>query len=897
MRKYFAALVLVLVAAAGLPLASVAAANAPDAPVITSIETRNRIAILTWDDVDGAVGYNIYRNGHMLETIPVGEMPYDDINAAGIYTYEVSAFDADNDESQRSEKVEADTTKATVWQMPEDEPPVVEEPVTEEAIVVEPDEEPVAEEPVTEEPVVEEPIAVEPAAERVTKEPDLSTTPKILTVETHKGLAEFTWDSIPGAVKYKIYRNGRNIETIPASEIPYDDRNAPGLYTYEISSIDDDGHESAKSDKVDVDTTQHTVWRNGITGVPDSHSVQKEPNAEDLGVEDPVVEDPVAEDPVVEETPAEEAPVDEAPAHEVSENVEPTIAPEPPVDTQDVEPTIALELPEDDVEPTIAPEPPAEVEPAKAALEAPVLSAQGGVGETVLSWDAVASATGYNIYRNNAYLTTTKVAGNTDRTRPGTYTYYVTAFDDSKTDFPKSNAVEATVVSEPVAVPDATVETAQFAATQTAVASKEADSQSRSAAGLTFGSRFIDRPTKPVIIDRPVETFVAADLRAPRLNVRSRASRNLLEWDKQPGAVKYNVYRFNQYVTTVTDNVWHDPNMGLGSYYVTAIDKDGNISTKSNLEVEVAKRPAVVAFGDSFISGEGGRWKGNGNGAINRGTGHYSGGSCHRTSDSPISYVNAAGVDEINIACSGAKASGMWDQVNQLRTIADERRVDMVLISAGGNDLGFEELLTYCIDRFFRKWSHSCAKKRTPWVDHHLPTTVEPAVNRLIDQVQAVLADQPNARIVIQSYPSPLPAANRKNAFERLDAGCPFRSKDMKWAEGHVSQSFDAKLKEIADKQGVAFLSMADAFDGKEVCSRGVTVGSNPASAEWVRKGSIETTRAVESFHPNFFGQQAMGTCISRMFNYHSFSTNVKGQYKCTNQGGLPTQMTLARLR
>ena len=78
--------------------------------------------------------------------------------------------------------------------------------------------------------------------------------------------------------------------------------------------------------------------------------------------------------------------------------------------------------------------------------------------------------------------------------------------------------------------------------------------------------------------------------------------------------------------------------------------------------------PTVVSVGDSYISGEGGRWAGNTNGSSNNtdalgSTAYYDNASntgevinrCHRSKAAEI--IIGGGVNSKNLACSGAKVA------------------------------------------------------------------------------------------------------------------------------------------------------------------------------------------------------------------------------------------------
>ena len=96
-----------------------------------------------------------------------------------------------------------------------------------------------------------------------------------------------------------------------------------------------------------------------------------------------------------------------------------------------------------------------------------------------------------------------------------------------------------------------------------------------------------------------------------------------------------------------------------------------------------AARPtAIVSMGDSFISGEGGRWLGNGSepfgtrsgtdraafgcGVLGceydpaRVYGASEANDCHRSDVAPIQSAPIAVEEKVNLACSGAKARDLW---------------------------------------------------------------------------------------------------------------------------------------------------------------------------------------------------------------------------------------------
>ena len=156
-------------------------------------------------------------------------------------------------------------------------------------------------------------------------------------------------------------------------------------------------------------------------------------------------------------------------------------------------------------------------------------------------------------------------------------------------------------------------------------------------------------------------------------------------------------------------------------------------------------------------------------------------------------------------------------------------------------------------------------------------------------------------RLVLQSYPSRA-AENRypeAGVGRFLVGGCPFYDSDSNWARDSLVALLDQKLREVALAAGVQFLSLRDAFQGREVCSKTTALvdTANPPSpirSEWARAigaASILQGQGIdEEAHPNAFGQGALGRCLTLLF------ARPTGSWACRNTSGRgPEAMSLAR--
>ena len=309
------------------------------------------------------------------------------------------------------------------------------------------------------------------------------------------------------------------------------------------------------------------------------------------------------------------------------------------------------------------------------------------------------------------------------------------------------------------------------------------------------------------------------------------------------------MYRNNQYVETVNKGTWFRDNATPGTtndYYVVSFTSGGaSYSARSEEVTGRALQSAVISIGDSFISGEAGYHIGNRN-SINRPQAYEAGTNtdtnlCHRSDVAPIRSAAIPNVATFNIACSGALSNqalvtGRYNepsQISQLRNIGRNYHFDMIAISIGGNDMGFPQLVEDCIGYYFRPGS--CKANRGDATHQKVETVMKDAVERTIRAVQTELdrLDQHETRIVLQSYPSPIGASPRwSDPGSKIAHGCPFQGKDLRWVDNELVPLIDEVYEDIANDLNVEFLSLSDAFDGKQVCSVGVTsVGTAMAAS------------------------------------------------------------------
>jgi lysophospholipase L1-like esterase len=334
---------------------------------------------------------------------------------------------------------------------------------------------------------------------------------------------------------------------------------------------------------------------------------------------------------------------------------------------------------------------------------------------------------------------------------------------------------------------------------------------------------------------------------------------------------------------------------------------------------------AIVSLGDSFISGEGGRWLGNGSEPFGtrsgtdraafgcdgwvceydpaRVYGDSEENGCHRSDVAPIRSAPVAVAEKVNLACSGARVANVWPaslggrwhfgeapQVDQLAALARRDDVRMVVLTVGANDVGFGELVAGCA----LSWARSsvaepalCRDGAQADVEAALPQ-LRRGLRKALRGVREALEEagyrRSDYRLLTMGYASPFPAGRwiryPEDGWSRLnEGGCPVWDADADWAAGEGTDSIVAAMHAAAAAAGAEFLDLRHALDGHQLCDRRSRrvgpEGPSPASAEWVRRLAFVQGSSRESLHPDAYGQRAIGACIGLVY------ASPRGDYDC----------------
>lgn len=333
------------------------------------------------------------------------------------------------------------------------------------------------------------------------------------------------------------------------------------------------------------------------------------------------------------------------------------------------------------------------------------------------------------------------------------------------------------------------------------------------------------------------------------------------------------------------------------------------------------RKPIAISIGDSFISGEGGRFAGNtyskmkSDGANDKGQhnlgwevyrnqtgGEATGDSvrCHRSTSAEIHAAAAAfGWHAVNLACSGAVTHdvlhdgyrGEKSQLNQLKDYAQNpnNEIKTIVVSIGGNDLGFSDILTEAtqVAEYHDAKKEQIFEKKMVHREQY-----RKAITATLDAITDVMRGAGYAdgsyKFVDQSYPSLFAGSNNRYKTTSLmdsvyeeSPGVPMSNATVDHSRAYMVPEIAKLIKESRDyakNKHIQFLDLSNAFAGHEISSKDTKMMVNtkqrpeartaewavPINSNFIAGSKLDTQRQQESYHPNFYGQQAMGTCLVR---------------------------------
>jgi hypothetical protein len=345
--------------------------------------------------------------------------------------------------------------------------------------------------------------------------------------------------------------------------------------------------------------------------------------------------------------------------------------------------------------------------------------------------------------------------------------------------------------------------------------------------------------------------------------------------------------------------------------------------------------PYVVTVGDSYISGEAGRWAGSSNDseapadALGAHAYHDNASHtaeqiprCHR-SQSAEAYIGG-GVGGLNLACSGAKTTtatgdyfkpgidfyddgaGNLGQAKLLQQFAVSHNVKQVVVSIGGNDFNFASIVTQCVQDFLLSpsWDPDYCKDDSSVVANFTSANITTVRARIATAFQNVRAAMRNAgygdtawNLVVQTYPSPIPSASgfrySQSGYTRQSTGgCGFWNADADWANATALVTINNTVRAAIGQSGLSnarLLELQSAFNGRRLCEKSVGLYEEVGLTSWTQPTAVDKTEWInqirtvttvgsdyfiqESLHPNYWAQLALRNCVRQTYTLNRGGT------------------------
>ena len=351
------------------------------------------------------------------------------------------------------------------------------------------------------------------------------------------------------------------------------------------------------------------------------------------------------------------------------------------------------------------------------------------------------------------------------------------------------------------------------------------------------------------------------------------------------------------------------------------------------LAERASERASVLS---SYISGKAGRWAGNttdmtyqhidalGANAYFDNPGHTAEliHRCHRSRAAEV-FIGG-GVHGKTLACSGATTTtfttkeryfkpgldfhshgpSQHGQAAMLRTFAEAHNVKMVVISIGGNNFRFSEIVRQCVTDYMKPYAFSpylCTNNsRVLGYVSAAEVAKQTAAIRLgIDNIVQAMRNahyrDSAYTILVQDYEAAVPrgtdirypplATFPNNRPRQMKGGCGFWNEDVNWAIDTALPTINRAVRSAANQArltNLKFLELSQAFDGRALCARGIGLLEDQGLGYWNEPGAVDKTEWIdqirivtsgthyyhqESLHPNYWGQLALRNCIRQAYN------------------------------
>jgi lysophospholipase L1-like esterase len=278
--------------------------------------------------------------------------------------------------------------------------------------------------------------------------------------------------------------------------------------------------------------------------------------------------------------------------------------------------------------------------------------------------------------------------------------------------------------------------------------------------------------------------------------------------------------------------------------------RNRNTREAADLDPNPRADARIVALGDSYISGEGAQ-------RFFPGTNRFAVNECRRAATAyPWLVASRLRFGLTFAACSGAKLADIFvasqfpnspadvlggrPQIEVLRS-AD---ADIVLVSVGGNDVGFSEIGRTCA-------FHNCLPNKDRWL-----RSIEDIQPELVTAYEELRATAGGAPVFVMTYPNPL---------GQRDCLPGFSSAEWTFLRDEFIPKLNDSIVLATRLAGVNLIDLRNAFDGYRVCE----VDPEAGALNIIGLGPVEGMRLNllklnhNTFHPNRRGHSIMAAVVA----------------------------------
>lgn len=332
------------------------------------------------------------------------------------------------------------------------------------------------------------------------------------------------------------------------------------------------------------------------------------------------------------------------------------------------------------------------------------------------------------------------------------------------------------------------------------------------------------------------------------------------------------------------------------SRYVTPVSLDGTV-TLQPVTIEDAAPwlrdvEKAVILGDSYSSGEGsGNYRDDEDGTK----------GCHRSPNTYGEQLFANTETEVvNLACSGAVIRDYEERQKdrnvdaQQDQLAGQSDYDLVLLTMGGNDIGFSEIIKNCVFGSDCAGEVRCAPiigfaldclgmGTLKYAPYQWQKLLEGLNDSLVDWYRQVLSDTRGAPVVVLPYVNVVPDGNVSTGCSGTNAfGRDFSQVELKqvqWLVGELNRQIEAAVEEVGSKR----LYFADDVESAlqpahTLCSEQRWAVGLPDRGSLI---GLPAEKMQELVHPTAEGHAAIARALIR------WSNTVEAPPEPTGGGGL----------